>query len=131
MSEQQDQATASAGRSRRRQANVAGGREHVHKVKVSAPEEARLQELAAGQKVSVARLLVESALSPAGQTPSQRQAVITELFALHRTLAGIANNINQMAKATNTTRALSPDLSETFELTRRLAERIDDTIDRL
>lgn len=74
---------------------------------------------------------MESALSPAGQTPSQRQAVITELFALHRTLAGIANNINQMAKATNTTRALSPDLSETFELTRRLAERIDDTIDRL
>lgn len=45
---------------RRRRANVAGGRRHEHKVRVSAEEEARLVVLAEAQHVSVPRLLIET-----------------------------------------------------------------------
>src|SRR4051794_9659558 len=73
---------------RRRRANVAGGRRHRHEVKVTPEEEARLLLLAEAQGVTVPRLLVESALSAAGETPAERRNAIAELFGLHRLLAG-------------------------------------------
>jgi hypothetical protein len=50
-------------------------------------------------------LLVESALALAlaGGTPTERRDVVAELFVVRRLLAGTANNVNQMAKATNAT----------------------------
>ena len=78
--------------SRRRRANVEGGRQHFHKVKVSPEEEAKLLQLAQKQGVTIPRLLVESALSlEASETPTERKQAIAELFAVHTLLARVSN----------------------------------------
>ncbi|MEG2578906.1 MAG: plasmid mobilization relaxosome protein MobC, partial [Glutamicibacter sp.] len=82
---------------RRRRANVEGGRQHHHKVKVTPEEEGMLLRLAEAQHVTIPRLLVESALaSESSETPTQRKQAMAELFALHRLLASISNNVNQI-----------------------------------
>lgn len=116
---------------RRRRANVAGGRHHKHEVKVSPEEEARLVRLAAKHRVSVPRLLVEAALTEARETPTERRNAIASLFGLHRLLGSIANNVNQMAKATNATGEVQADLRATMAAVRRTAERIDEAVDGL
>lgn len=125
---------ASGGRlfSRRRRANVAGGRQHRHEVKVSPEEEGMLLRLAKEQRVTVPRLLVESALSvSAAETPSERRNAMVELFALHRLLAGIANNVNQIARATNATGEVQAEMRATLDAVRRTAQRVDAAIDAL
>lgn len=122
----------SAPRVGRRRRNVIGGRAAAHKVKVSAEEEAQLLRLAAEQGVTVPRLLIESALSlDARETPAQRQEIITQLFALHRLLGAVSNNVNQIAKATNATHESQPELFDALGAVRRIAVRIDDTVDEL
>jgi len=117
---------------RRRRANVAGGRQHRHEVKVTPEEEAILLQLAEAQHVTVPRLLVEAALSaPAGESPSERRNAIAELFGLHRLLAAISNNVNQMARVTNATGNVHTEMVETLRAVRRTAERIDGAIDGL
>jgi hypothetical protein len=117
---------------RRRRANVAGGRQHSHRVLVTPEEEARLLQLAEAQRVSVPRLLVESALSAASsETPTERRNAIAELFAIHRLLAAVSNNVNQIAKATNATGAVQSETVATLQAVRRVAGRIDDAIDGL
>lgn len=116
---------------RRRRANVSGGRHHTHEVKVSAEEEARLLMLAEEQGVGVVRLLVESALASSGETPTQRRELLAELFAVHRVLSGIANNINQIAKVTNATGEWQPELHAALDSLRGHARRLDDVIDAL
>lgn len=117
---------------RRRRGNVEGGRRAQHQVKVSAEEEAALLLMASKQGVSIPRLLVESALSSdAGETRSQRMDALRELFALHRLLGTIANNVNQIAKATNATNEEQPDLFHTLGSVRRACARIDDVVDEL
>ena len=117
---------------RRRRANVAGGRRHEHKVKVTPEEEGVLLRLSQAQHVTVPRLLVESALAAASsETPTERRNAIAELFRLHRLLAAISNNVNQMAKATNATGAVQDELVATMRVVRRTAERIDAAIDGL
>lgn len=116
---------------RRRRANVAGGRQHKHEVKVTPDEEARLLMLAGEQRVSVPRLLVESALASGGETPTQRREALAELFAVHRVLAGMANNVNQIARATNATGEVQADMAASLEAVRRSARRLDQVIDRL
>ena len=91
-----------------------------------------LLRLAEAQHVTVPRLLVESALAAASsETPAQRREAIAELFRLHRLLAAISNNVNQMAKATNATGQAPAELEATLRAVRRTAERIDDAIDGL
>ena len=117
---------------RRRRANVAGGRQHRHEVKVTPEEEAILLQLAEAQRVTVPRLLVEAALSaPTGESPSERRNAIAELFAVHRLLAAISNNVNQMARVTNATGKVHTEMVETLRAVRRTAERIDGAIDGL
>jgi hypothetical protein len=84
---------------RRRQANVPGGRRIRHPVKVTEEQEAQLQALAAVHGgISIPRLLVESTLS-AGVLPDvDRRAVLEELFTIRRGLAGVANNVNQLTR---------------------------------
>ena len=99
---------------------------------MSPEEEGMLLRLAAEQGVTVPRLLVESALAAeAGETPSERRNAMAELFALHRLLASISNNVNQMAKATNATGEVQTELGATLSAVRRTAERIDQAIDGL
>lgn len=117
---------------RRRRANVEGGRQHQHKVKVSPEEEAVLARLAAEQQVTIPRLLVESALaSESSETPTQRKQAIAELFALHRLLAAVSNNVNQIARATNATGEAQAETSVTLTRVREVAVRIDEAIDGL
>lgn len=117
---------------RRRRANVAGGRLHQHKVKVTPEEEGVLLRLAEAQRVTVPRLLVESTLAAvSGETSTERRDAIAELFRLHRLLAAISNNVNQIARATNVTGEVHDELVATLRAVRRTAERIDGAIDGL
>ena len=117
---------------RRRRANVEGGRRHQHKVKVSPEEEAVLTRLAAEQQVTIPRLLVESALAAeSSETPTQRKQAIAELFALHRLLAAVSNNVNQIARATNATGEAQEETSVTLAKVRQVAVRIDEAVDGL
>ena len=119
-------------RGRRRRANVVGGRRYQHQVKVTAEEEARLLVLAERNHVTVPRLLVESALAgERGETVADRQSLATVLFGLHRLLASIANNVNQVARATNATGELQPQMAAVLVSVRRTAERIDAAVDRV
>ncbi len=73
--------------------------------------------LAEAQHVSVPRLLVECALAVTpGQTVTDRRDAIAELFALHRLLTSIANNVNQLARAVNSTAEVS-SLDQTLAMT--------------
>ena len=106
------------GRAAARRRRVEGGRHHRHVVRVTPEEEAQLLALALRYRVSVPKLLV-------------RQALITELFGLHRLLANVANNVNQMTKALHGTGELPPQTGEVLAAARRTADRIDDVIDGL
>ncbi len=141
MSEEQGQGGGpqgeGAGRSsrrggRRRRANAKGGRHHRHEVKVTPEEEARLLLVAQGLGVTVSRLLVESALaSERGETATERARLLTELFAVHRTLAGVANNVNQIAKKLHATGELAVETGVVLGEARAVMSRIDGLIDGL
>ena len=123
------------GRSAARRRRVEGGRHHRHVVRVTPEEEAQLLALALRYRVSVPKLLVDSALTggseAAASNASVRHALITELFGLHRLLANVANNVNQMTKALHATGELPPQTGEVLAAARRTAEKIDDVIDGL
>src|SRR4051794_2597974 len=116
---------------RRRRANVAGGRRHSHRVLVTPEEEAQLVQRAERERVSVPRLLIEAALAGAGETPTQRRQAMTALFALRRSLAGGAININQLAKQANVTGPVPREADAVLPEIRRAVERIDRVIDEL
>lgn len=86
---------------------------------------------AVDQRVSLPRLLVESTLDAGGETPTQRRDAMAKLFALQRTLGGIANNVNQLARHANTD-GVFPERA--FELGVRVFEifdRIDQVLDEI
>lgn len=117
---------------RQRRANAPGGRQHAHKVKVTPEEEGQLLRLAAAQHVTIPRLLVESALAAeAGETVTERRALMTELFSVYRLLGAVSNNVNQIAKATNATGEWQRETAATLAKVRQIAERIDVAIDGL
>lgn len=117
---------------RRRRANVEGGRRAEHRVKVSAEEEGALLRLANERGITVPRLLVEAALSgERSETHTERQNLIAMFFQLHRLLANVANNVNQIARATNATRESQPETFDTLDDVRRVAMRLDELIDEM
>jgi hypothetical protein len=116
---------------RRRRANVAGGRQHSHRVLVTPEEEARLVALAERQRVSVPRLLIEAALAGAGETPTQRRHAMVALFGLRRSLAGLATNVNQLAAHANATERFPREADDVLPDIRRVVDRIDQAIDEL
>src|SRR4051812_49153735 len=115
---------------RRRRANVAGGRRHSHRVLVTPEEEAQLVQLAERERVSVPRLLIETALGE-GETPTERRHAMTALFGLRRSLAGLAINVNQLAKQGNITGQFPREADAVLPEIRRAVERIDAAIDEL
>lgn len=123
--------TASTPTGPERRKRVLGGRHAArYNVKVTAAEGGVLERIAAAQHVSVPRLLVEAAMSSElRETPTERKAAMAELFALHRLLAAISNNVNQIAKVANATGEIQGELRSTLDAVRRTAERIDDAID--
>lgn len=129
----EDREPSSRRQARRRR--VEGGRQHRHVVRVTPEEEAKLLALALRYRVSVPKLLVDSALSggagEAAQSSLVRNEVLTELFGVHRLLAGIANNVNQIARATNATGEVQPATDATLTKVREVAGRIDMAVDQL
>lgn len=115
----------------RRRANAPGGRQHSHRVLVTPEEEARLARLAAAGRVTVPRLLVEAALAGSGESATVRRDAIAELFAVHRLLAAVSNNVNQIARHANASGELSADAAAALAAVRRVAGRIDGVMDRL
>ncbi|MCD2444368.1 MobC family plasmid mobilization relaxosome protein [Agromyces sp. SYSU K20354] len=127
-----DETSPKAPGSRRRRANAEGGRHHFHKVKVTPEEEGRLAAMAAAQRVTIPRLLVESTFAQnAGTTVTERRDAQAELFRIHRLLAASSNNINQIAKATNATGEIQAELLETLKAHRRIAANVTTAIDGL
>jgi hypothetical protein len=84
-----------------RQRRVAGGRTELVKIKVTPEQLAELKSRAADLGVSVPRLMVDSALSPSGLTIPERHALFADLEPVGRVLAGLGNNINQIAARLN------------------------------
>ena len=111
---------------------MAGGRSRKHEVKVSETEADLLAAKAAGLGVSVPRLLVECALSPvSGETSSERRAAMAELFAVHRLLAAVSNNVNQMARVANSTKQIAAreELVAMASAVRQVAARVDGCVE--
>ncbi|MBA3807729.1 MAG: plasmid mobilization relaxosome protein MobC [Solirubrobacterales bacterium] len=116
---------------RRRRANVEGGRQRSHRVLVTAEEESRLVLLAGEQCVTVPRLLIETTLAGAGETPTVRRDAMSELFALRRLLAGASTNINQLARVGNTEGNVPVGSAASVAEIRALVGRIDAAIEGL
>ena len=130
-----DAGSTSSHRKSERRRRVVGGRQHRHVVRVTPEEEGTLLGLALEYHVSVPKLLVDSALAggadAAAMNASARKELLVQLFSAHRLLAGIANNVNQMAKATNATGAVQAEMVVTLQRVRELADQIDAFVDEL
>lgn len=116
--------------SRRRRENVPGGRRHQHKVLVTPEEEAALLLRADKLGVTVARLLVESALAGGAEAVAaeraemeDRRALWAELNRLQRAVGAIGVNINQLAKVSNATGELDEQLRHSLAHLRRVLVR--------
>lgn len=124
-----------SGRGLRRRRRAVGGRRTRYEVRVTPEEEGRLRVLALRYGVSIQKLLVDSTLgggaATAAATGAERESILVELFKLHRLLANVANNVNQIARVANTTGEIAPETDATFAAARRTAERIDSVIDEL
>lgn len=132
----ENDANEPAGRKSTRRRRVPGGRQTKHIVRVTPEEEGQLMSRALRYGVSVPKLLVDSALagdaSTAAENASVRDALITELFGVHRLLANIANNVNQIARVANSTKQDIPaETNATLAAARRTADRIDALVDQL
>ena len=62
---------------------------------------------------------------------AQRREAMVELFAVRRQLAGVATNVNQMARRVNAGEGFGDDAAETLASVRVVTERIDRAIDGL
>ncbi len=110
---------------RRRRANTPGGRRFAHQVKVTEAEEAVLVRLAEAAGVSVPRLLVEAATATeTGVTSTERRAAIVELMTVSRVLAGVAGNLNQLARSVNAGAEFPPAAVVVRERIRALIPRV-------
>jgi hypothetical protein len=112
-------------KSRRRRANVDGGRMHRHEVKVSPEEEAQLLALAEKHRVTIPRLLIEAALSEGTENPSERRDQFMQLSALQRLVGTVANNINQIARHANATGDVPAEAAASIAHARAVIIRID------
>ena len=127
-----DSGSTSRAAAGRRQVRAAGRvREHAHRVKVTGEQESRLAELAGARGITVARLLVESALSGGAESAIQRAAVVAELSVLGAALGRVGVNLNQIARVTNATGEVQPATEATLAAVREVAARLGAVLDAL
>ena len=112
-------------RERRRRENAPGGRQHTHKVGVTAEEEALLLQRALEANVTIPRLMVEAALANRGVTSTDRRRLTADFFQARRLLASLANNINQIARATNAGERPGDELHHALRAVREVSAKID------
>ncbi|MEZ2390211.1 plasmid mobilization relaxosome protein MobC [bacterium RCC_150] len=111
-----------------RRENVDGGRSKRIEVYVTDKEKAALTVRAVELNVSVPRLLFESALSKAGESPVDRRNVAVELLGIRTLLGAVSNNINQIARHANATGEFPEDAAAAVAAARRLMVRIDEAV---
>jgi hypothetical protein len=121
----------------RRQMHAGEARSKRYVVKVTPTDEARLEASAGERQITVARLLVESALAPlvdpesgSALTETDRRDLLTAILALRQLASSSANNVNQIAKHANENRLFPVEAAEALMVTRELLLRIDEFLDR-
>lgn len=102
-----------------------------HRVKVTAEQEERLVLLATERRITVSRLLVESALSGGADAAAAKAELAGELFRISRLLGKVGININQIAKATNATFETQPDTAAAIQALGRVCERLERVLDEV
>ena len=118
---------------RRRRANAAAGekRSKRYPVTVTPSEAAELEAKAAAAGMSVPRLLHESARSAHVESSTERKAAIAELFSIRQEVAGIATNLNQLARCANTKGTFPVEAAAVTAEFRALFPRVSAAVDRL
>lgn len=118
---------------RRRRANVPQDqkRDRRYEVSVNGDEDVQLQARALAAGVTVPRFLFESAMSAHVQTDTDRKVAIAELFKLRRDMAGVATNVNQLAKWANEERAFPADAAAVVAEYRAVVAEIRVALDRI
>jgi len=92
---------------------------------------AELEAKAAAAGMTVPRLLHESAKSSHVETSTERKAAIAELFSIRREVAGIATNLNQLARYANTEGTFPAEAEAVTAESRKLFPRVTAAVDRL
>lgn len=132
MNETVEPAKAKTPPGQRRQVRAAGRvRPHAHRVKVTVEQETRLVELAGARGITVARLLVESALAGGAQSAAERAGTVAELTVLGNALGRVGVNVNQIARAANATGEVQPATEATLGAVREVAARLAVVLDGL
>ena len=108
--------------------DVRGGRTKKKTYRVSVAEEAALKVKAQRYGISVARLVVESALSKEGESHTDRQALILEMAQIRTLLSRVSSNINQIARHANTTGEFPSDAAASVAAMRKLMVRLDEAV---
>ena len=116
---------------RRRRENSPKGTKIRREVLVTAEELARLTIRAEREGVTVPRLLVSAAISESVETPTERRAAMIELMALHRLLASVSNNVNQIARHANAGDEFPQDAKAALAYVRQVAVRIEKTLEAI
>ena len=102
MADESSESEVSRGRfARRRRENAETARSRRFVVKVTPAEEVLLRSRAEVQQVTVARLMVESALSDEVWSVSEQRALLAEMGRVRNLLGNVANNVNQVARFAN------------------------------
>ena len=117
------------GRQRRANADVPRDRRYV--VKVNALEDAQLRARAVVAGVTVSRLLFESAMNAHIETDTARKEVVSEVFAVRRLMANVANNVNQLARFANSESVFPAEAEAVVAEYRSIVPRLSDALDRL
>ena len=118
---------------RRRRANATPGEKRSKRYPVTVPEAeaAEHEAKAAAAGMTVPRLLHESAKSAHVETSTERKAAIVELFSVRREVAGIATNLNQLARYANTEGTFPAEAEAVTAEFRALFPRVTAAVDRL
>lgn len=115
---------------RKRQHNVAGGRQLTRKVTLTPLEDGQLTVAAERAGRTVPAFLVEAGLNAGGySTETDRRESIFALFQLREQLARIGNNVNQMARLLNAEGEVHEDLRATLALVRDKVNGVDDVVE--
>jgi len=118
--------------SRKRQANVPGGRPVRLNVRLSDAEYSALKLAAAELSVTVPRYLKESALSATrGEVLTERKALLQHLFGVQRQLAAVGNNLNQLTRAFHAEGTVGADVAATLDTVRQSVAAVNDTLESL
>ena len=109
---------------------LAGGRQGVVKVRLSARELGLLEARAAAAGVSKQRFMVELA-TKGNWAPAERHALYRVLYAVQGLTSGVANNLNQLARVANTTGQVLPRYDDTALAVREAMESLQAVLAKL